>query len=146
MIVVSILRLLALIPPATSLSLPTTNQQSLSNHGLDYNHGPLQTRFRDIEYRDLDAATTLIIEAFSPSAAWKYLMPDLKHHKAGVWDCLRDQLEYAWQRFDRNTTMCKVITVPSSRSRSSGNGKLPESVSSRTKFEEELWIGYLGRI
>lgn len=138
MLISSLLPLLALISPIASLSLPITNnqqqrQQPLSKTQHDQNH--LKTHFRDIQLKDLPAVTTTLVEAFSPSAVWHYLMPDLQHHKPEVWTCMHEQVEHAWRT--RNTTRAfgKVITVvPPPSSSSSSNSS---NSNSNTEEDEE---------
>lgn len=120
----SLLPLLTLISPIASISLPArNNQQPLPNNDNDHKH--LKAHFRDIEHSDLAAITTIIIEAFAPSAAWTYLIPDLAHHKAEVWACYNSQIEQAWPKRDKKLTRGKVITVPDE----SSGGEVPVSFS-----------------
>lgn len=114
----SLLPLLTLISPIASLSFPITNdyhQQPLSKTKNGHVQDELKTHFRDIQPGDLPAITTILVEAFSPSAAWHYLMPDLQHHKPEVWTCLHDQVQHAWRTRNTTRSFGKVITVvPSS--------------------------------
>jgi hypothetical protein len=111
MLTSSLLPLLTLISPIASLSLPITNnqQQPLPNTNHAQNH--LKLHFRDIEPKDLPAITTILVDAFSPSATWHYLMPDLQHHKPEVWTCLHAQVEHAWKTRNTSTSFGKIITV-----------------------------------
>ncbi|GAB7323061.1 hypothetical protein MBLNU13_g05578t1 [Cladosporium sp. NU13] len=131
MLTSSLLPLLTLISPIASLSLPITNnhqQQPLSKPKYD-EQSHLKTHFRDIQPKDLPAITTVLVEAFSPSATWHYLMPDLQHHKPEVWTCLHNQVEHAWETRNTTRTFGKVITVvppPSSSSSSNSNAREDE--------------------
>lgn len=129
----SLLPLLILISPIASISLPAVaNQQPLPN----VNHKHLKAHFRDIKHSDLAAITTIIIEAFAPSAAWTYLIPDLAHHKAEVWACYNAQIEQAWPKRNKKLTRGKVIIVPDE----SSGGEVPVSFSFwniRTREEKE---------
>jgi hypothetical protein len=113
MLTSSLLPLLTLISPIASLSLPITNnqQQPLPNTNNAHQNTHLKTHFRDIQPADLPAITTILVEAFSPSATWHYLMPDLQHHKPEVWTCLHAQVEYAWETRNTSTSFGKIITV-----------------------------------
>jgi predicted N-acetyltransferase YhbS len=108
-----LLPLLTLISPIASLSLPITNnqQQPLPSTKNAHTNNNLKTHFRDIQPADLPAITTILVEAFSPSATWHYLMPDLQHHKPEVWTCLHAQVEYAWETRNTSTSFGKIITV-----------------------------------
>jgi hypothetical protein len=127
--------LLLLFIPIASLSLPhTDNQQQLPLKGYDHDH--LRSRFRDVEFKDLAAITTVFIEAFSPSAAWHYVMPDLQYHKDEAWACLHTELKDAWRTRNTNLTIGKVITVPS---RSNGHS---ESEQEAEAEEEDLVVSF----
>jgi hypothetical protein len=103
--------LLPILSPMASLSLPSlrslTDQQPLHVP----NNVP-EDHFRDLQPSDFPAIATLVVEAFAPSAAWHYLMPDLEHHKAEVEACLILQMEQGWRTHDQQHTIGKVITVP----------------------------------
>jgi hypothetical protein len=118
MLDILLLALLAFTSPTTALFpiaptqqqpfIPKANQPNNINNPLTYN-------FRPAIESDLPAITTIAVEAFSPSAAWHYLIPDIKHHKQDVWNCLHDQIVQGWKDFDdSNNTFLNVITVPSS--------------------------------
>jgi hypothetical protein len=107
----SLLPLFALVPPIATLSLPTV-QSPLVQHPLHLPNNAQEGHFRDVQRSDFPAIATLVVEAFSPSAAWHYLMPDLEHHKAEVRACLLRQMEQGWQSHDKQHTIGKVITVP----------------------------------
>jgi hypothetical protein len=108
----SLFSFLTLVSPITSISLPTihspTNRQQQPLPNTDSSN----TNFRDLLETDLPAITTLILEAFAPSPAWNYLIPDLQSHKSQIWTCLHSQFTRGFSSFDRNTTFVKVITVP----------------------------------
>jgi hypothetical protein len=111
MLTSSVLPLLTLISPIASLSLPITNNQQQPLPNTNNAHPNLKTHFRDIQPADLPAITTILVEAFSPSATWHYLMPDPQHHKSEVWACLHAQVEYAWETRNTSTSFGKIITV-----------------------------------
>jgi hypothetical protein len=119
--------LLTLVSPTTSLSLPPTislqstyqqqqqqqqQQQPILFKPATTSNKPLATHFRPATESDLLAITTITVEAFSPSAAWHYLIPDTNSHKKQIWTCLHDQIAQGWKHFDRNKTFLNVITVP----------------------------------
>ena len=130
MLTSSLLPLLTLISPIASLSLPLTNneQQPLPNTNNAHTNvnKNLKTHFRDIQSTDLPAITTILVEAFSPSAAWHYLMPDLQHHKSEVWTCLHDQVVHSWKTRNTTATFGKVITVEVPPNDSKSNSKSKE--------------------
>jgi hypothetical protein len=105
----SLLPILTLISPIASLSLPTVHSP-LTQEPLLQNVP--QGHFRDVQPSDFPAIATLVFEAFKPSAAWHYLMPDLSHHEAEVRTCLLQQIEEGWKTHDKQHTLGKVITVP----------------------------------
>ena len=134
---ISLLPLFALISPIASLSLPPIkNQQPLSTTNNAHNHFELKTTFRDILPADLPAITTILVEAFSPSATWHYLMPDLQHHKPEVWTCLHDQVQYAWKTRNTSTSFGKIITVAPPNN---DNDKTEEGEQEEIPVSFSLW-------
>jgi len=99
-------------PPKTSIA-PFHQQQPILPH-VDQPNNPLTTHFRPAIESDLPAIATITVEAFSPSAAWYYLIPDIQSHKKDIWNCLHAQIVQGWKEFDGNKTFLNVITVPSS--------------------------------
>jgi hypothetical protein len=137
MLDILLLTLLTFISPTTSLPpppkfpiapthqqpfIPKLNQPNNINNPLTYN-------FRPAIESDLPAITTITVEAFSPSAAWHYLIPDIKHHKKDVWNCLHDQIVQGWKDFDSNKTFLNVVTVPLSISTKDDDDSNPNSQS-----------------
>jgi hypothetical protein len=122
--------------PTTSLPLPPklpiapTHQQPFIPKPNQPNNinDPLTYDFRPAIESDLPAITTITVEAFSPSAAWHYLIPHIKSHKTDIWNCLHDQIVQGWQNFDSKKTFLNVITVPpsSSSSNSENNNTNPD--------------------
>lgn len=142
MLTSSLLPLLTLISPIASLSLPITDnhqQQPLSNINNINVQDELKTHFRDIQHKDLPAVTTILVEAFSPSAAWHYLMPDLQHHKPEVWTCLHDQVEHAWKTRNTTRSFGKVITVVSPPSSGNSQTKQGEQVEEEIPVSFSFW-------
>ena len=144
MLISSLLPLLALISPIASISLPITNdqqqrQQPLSKTQHDQSH--LKTHFRDIQLKDLPAVTTILVEAFSPSAAWHYLMPDLQHHKSEVWACMHEQVEHAWRTRNTTRTFGKVITVVPPPS-SSSNSNTEKEEENQEEDDDEIPVSF----
>jgi hypothetical protein len=109
----SLLPILTLVFPIATLSLPKPEFHSRTDQQpLHLPNNAQEGHFRDVQRSDFPAIATLVVEAFSPSAAWHYLMPDLEHHKAEVRTCLLLQMEQGWETHDRQHTLGKVITVP----------------------------------
>lgn len=108
-ILTSIALLLSLLKH-TSLALAFPAQQ----HPIvpNQNNEP-HTIFRDLRYHDLPAVTTIVVDAFLPSAMWAYLFyPDgPKPHRRDIWDCVYVQIEASWP-YDHTKTQFKVIAVP----------------------------------
>jgi hypothetical protein len=108
-----LLPILTLVFPIATLSLPKpTFQARTDQQPLHLPNNAREGHFRDVQRSDFPAIATLVVEAFSPSAAWHYLMPDLEHHKAEVRTCLLLQMEQGWETHDKQHTIGKVITVP----------------------------------
>jgi hypothetical protein len=131
----------ALPPPPKSPIAPTHQQPFIPKPNQPNN--PITYNFRPATEADLPAITTITVEAFLPSAAWHYLIPDIKHHKQDIWNCLHDQIVQGWKHFDSNKTFLNVITVPPSSSSSNSenkNNEVPVSFAVwnvRTLEEEE---------
>lgn len=100
-----LLVLLLLNPtPIITLSLPTIEHQYLLNT-------PLQTTLRPAHHGDLAAITTIIVDAFSPSAQWAYMFPDLAHQHAEIWNCFHAAIKREWTHRNPNTTFANVIAL-----------------------------------
>lgn len=82
------------------------NQQTISS---------LQnTKFqlRDATKADIDDITTIVIDAFAPSALWHYIRPYDGEYKELDWYCAREDIATSWSHINWNETWIKVITVP----------------------------------
>lgn len=96
-----------------SLSLAATNTQQQDESQIKLGLG-VNTIFRDIENSDLEDVTTIIVEAFSPSADWHYLVPevDKPEYKSQLWRCMHEEIIHSWNKANKSTSFGKVITVP----------------------------------
>ena len=129
--IVLLLNLLALISPITSLPPPARYSLPPNDHHVPKQqpilaspnkpNQNLTSNFRPALESDLPAITTIIVEAFFPSAAWRYLIPDAEAHKEEIWTCMHEQIVQGWKHFDSDKNFLNVITVPSSGSSSSSS-------------------------
>jgi hypothetical protein len=143
-----ILLVLALTLPTTSLPPPLRTllspsqqqgqQQPIlpSPNKIDQT---LTTQFRPAIESDLPAITTITVEAFSPSAAWHYLIPDIESHKKEIWNCMHDQIVSGWAHFDRTNNFLNVITVPSSNNAEDDNKNQEGKETSEIPVSFAVW-------
>jgi hypothetical protein len=70
-------------------------------------------QFRDALREDIDDITTVALDAFSPSLAWQYTMPEYQRYKDYTRYCTREGLARQWDDIDRDDTVfIKVVAVP----------------------------------
>jgi hypothetical protein len=105
------------LPPPADFPIAHTHQQLILLPKPNQTNQPLTSHFRPATESDLSAITTITVEAFSPSADWHYLVPDIDLHKRELWNCLYEQIVSGWEHFDRNKTFINIITVPSSKTK-----------------------------
>lgn len=97
------------------LSLAAPSKQGQHNDQIPL--GPqLNATFRDIRESDLADFTTIVMDAFSPSAEWKYMVPGYEKHKSELWYCFHERTLQRWQEANKTTTFGKIISVPFSES------------------------------
>ncbi|KAF4549534.1 Hypothetical protein D9617_21g097550 [Elsinoe fawcettii] len=82
-----------------------------------YLRGPVDAQKEDFTLRpmvgdDLDDVTTVVIDAFKPSAAWNYTHLNDRDYTEYTWHCTRREIEAQWRRFENDTAFVNVITVP----------------------------------
>lgn len=68
--------------------------------------------FRDANKEDIDDITIVLLDAFSPGAAFQYIRPEYQRYKEYAQYCLRTSLEEQWGNIDTETTFVKVVAVP----------------------------------
>lgn len=97
----------------TSLALAFPAQQQQQHPIILNQDNEPNTAFRDLRYHDLPAVTTVVVDAFLPSAMWAYLFyPDgPEPHRRDIWDCIYVQIEASWP-YNHTKTHVKVIAVP----------------------------------
>jgi hypothetical protein len=69
-------------------------------------------QFRDAIKEDIDDIITVLLDAFSPSLAWQYTMPEYQRYKDYTRYCLRESLAQQWDDIDTDTIFVKVVAVP----------------------------------
>ena len=75
-------------------------------------HSSVPFTFRDATYEDIDDATTIIIDAFSPSPQWHYHSPSREKYLDYEWYCMREAIEKQWKEVDWTYAWGRVVSVP----------------------------------
>lgn len=73
---------------------------------------PVKYHFRDANKEDIHDIVTVILDAFSPGASFRYTTPGYEQYKDQIKYCVEQDITRQWDHINTNSTSAKVVAVP----------------------------------